>query len=136
MQISLAPRIIMRMPCKITIKLKKLIKVAKMSLKQKWRLTNSANNFNRAQISYLLSAMTSYDENECHFRLIYTKFNLKLISVHNYWADLASFLPIKFGQNNVNLCLKITTGVTSCPSRVMLSPKYGTLCREGEMLGL
>jgi hypothetical protein len=80
----LAPRIIMRIPCKITIKLPKLIQVAKISLKQEWHLTISTNNPNRAQISDLLSPMTSYDENECHFLLIYTKFNLKLISVHNY----------------------------------------------------
>jgi hypothetical protein len=88
----LAPRIIMRIPCKITIKLQKLIQVAKMSLKQEWRLTISANNPNRGQISDLLSPRTSCDENECHFLLIYTKFNLKLISVHNYLANLASFL--------------------------------------------
>ena len=88
----LAQRIIMRIPCKITIKLQKLIQVAKMSLKQEWRLTISANNPNRAQISDLLSPRTSCVENECHFLLIYTKFNLKLISVHNYRADLTNFL--------------------------------------------
>jgi len=88
----LAPRIIMRIPCKITIKLQKLIEVAKMSLKQEWSLTISANNPIRAKISYHLSPMTSYDENEYHFMLIYTKFNLKLISVHNYRADLTNFL--------------------------------------------
>jgi hypothetical protein len=57
----LAPRIIMSIPCKITIKLQKLIQVAKMSLKQEWHLTISANNPNRAQISDLLSPMTSCD---------------------------------------------------------------------------
>jgi hypothetical protein len=58
-----------------------MIQVAKMSLKQEWHLTISANNPNRAQISDLLSPRTSYYENECHFLLIYTKFNLKLILV-------------------------------------------------------
>jgi hypothetical protein len=61
MQISLAPRIIMRMPCKITIKLPKLIQVAKLSLKQEWCLTISANDIKRAQISDLLSPRTSCD---------------------------------------------------------------------------
>jgi hypothetical protein len=51
----------MRIPCKITIKLPKLIQVAKISLKQEWCLTISANNPNRAQISDLLSPMTSCD---------------------------------------------------------------------------
>ena len=54
----LAPRIIMRIPCKITIKLQKLIQVAKMNLKQEWHLTISANNPNRAQILDLLSPRT------------------------------------------------------------------------------
>jgi hypothetical protein len=51
----------MRIPCKITIELKKLIQVAKMSLKQECRLTISTNNPNRVQISDLLSPMTSFD---------------------------------------------------------------------------
>ena len=55
----LAPRIIMSIPCKITIKLQKLIQVANTILKQEWRLTISANNPNRAQISDLLSPRTS-----------------------------------------------------------------------------
>jgi hypothetical protein len=132
----LAPRIIMRIPCKITIKLPKLIQVAKISLKQEWCLTISANNPNKAQISYLFSPMTIYVENESHFLLIYTKFNLKLISIHNYWADLANFLHIKSRQNKINLHLRITLGVTSCPIRVTLSPTCGTLSRESGTLGL
>ena len=82
----------MRIPCKVTIKLQKLIQVAKMNLKQEWHLTISANDPNRAQISDLLSPRTSCYENECHFLLTCTKFNLKLISVHSHWADLASLL--------------------------------------------
>jgi len=59
----LAPRIIMRIPCKITIKLSKLIQLEKMSLKKEWHLTISANNSNRVKISDLLSPRTSYDKN-------------------------------------------------------------------------
>jgi hypothetical protein len=92
-----------------------------------WCLTILANNPNRAQFSDLLSPRTSLYENECHFLLIYTKFNLKLVSVHNYWADLAIFLHIKSGQNKINLHPENPPWVISCPSKVTLSPICGTL---------
>jgi hypothetical protein len=57
----LAPRIIMRIPCKITIKIPKLVQVAKIILKKDWCLTILANNPNRAQISDPLSQMKSCD---------------------------------------------------------------------------
>jgi hypothetical protein len=50
----LAPRIIMNIPCKITIKLQKLIQVAKISLKQEWFLLISANNLRGENIPILL----------------------------------------------------------------------------------
>jgi hypothetical protein len=50
----LAPRIIMHIRYKITIKLQKLIQVAKISLKQEYHLLITANNPRGAKISVLL----------------------------------------------------------------------------------
>ena len=49
-----APRIIMNIPCKITIKLQKMIQVAKISLKKEWLIAISFNNPNRKKILDLL----------------------------------------------------------------------------------
>jgi hypothetical protein len=112
----LSPRIIMRIPCKITIKLPKLIQVAKFILKQEWCLTISSNNPNRAQISELLSPRTS-----CYVKMRVLYVYLYKILTFNYFSGKKQGRPGQFTKkfnfdiNKINLLLETPPRVMSFP---------------------
>jgi hypothetical protein len=118
----------MRTPCKITIKLLKLFQVAKFNLKQEWCLTISANNPNRVQISYIFSPKTS-----CYVKMRVLYVYLYKILTFNYFSGKKqgragqSTTKFNFDINKINLHLETPPRVTSCRSRVALSPISETL---------
>jgi hypothetical protein len=113
----------MRIPCKITIKLPKLIQVAKIILKQEWCLTISANDLNRAQILDLLSQMTScYVKMEVLYVYLYKILTFNS-SLGQKQARLGQFTTkFNFDIIKINLHLETLPRVMSCPSRMTLSP--------------
>ena len=124
----LAPRIIMKIPCKITIKASKIDPLANNQPYTRVCLTVSTNSPSRKKISNLSSCVRSCDDkNECTFCLF----------IQNWWP-LINFRSNKWrlGQftnkfnldiNKINYHLKTLPRVTSCPFRVTLSPYGGTL---------